>query len=101
MRFVAQAFVKLMEKFTFLEAIAFIVIGVLGIKLTSSLYTHFYPETDLAHAIEGEHTDMLVSIFTVAIFVLPVLSSILFNFPKKNIMEPEVAEAAEDVLDKS
>ncbi len=101
MRFVAQAFVKLMEKFTFLEAIAFIVIGVLGIKLTSSLYTHFYPETDLAKAIEGEHTDMLVSIFTVAIFVLPVLSSILFNFPKKNIIEPEVAEAAEDVLDKS
>ncbi len=44
---------------------------------------------------------MLVSIFTVAIFVLPVLSSILFNFPKKNIIEPEVAEAAEDVLDKS
>lgn len=101
MRFVAQAFVKLMEKFTFLEAIAFIVIGVLGIKLTSSLYTHFYPQTALAHAIEGEQTDMYVSIFTVAIFVLPVLSSLLFNFPKKNIMEPEVAEAAEDVLDKS
>lgn len=101
MRFVAQAFVKLMEKFTFLEAIAFIVIGVLGIKLTSSLYTHFYPETPLAHAIEGEHTDMAVSIFTVAIFILPVLSSLLFNYPKKNIMEPEVAEAAEDVLDKS
>jgi predicted tellurium resistance membrane protein TerC len=32
MRFVAQAFVKLMEKFTFLEAIAFIVIGVLGLS---------------------------------------------------------------------
>jgi YkoY family integral membrane protein len=101
MRFVAQAFVKLMEKFTFLEAIAFIVIGVLGIKLTSSLYTHFYPDTTLAHAIEGEQTDMYVSIFTVGIFVLPVLSSLLFNFPKKNIMEPEVAESAEDVLDKS
>lgn len=101
MRFVAQAFVKLMEKFTFLEAIAFIVIGVLGIKLTSSLYTHFFSETSLAHAIEGEQMDMYVSIFTVAIFVLPVLSSLLFNFPKKNIMEPEVAEAAEDVLDKS
>jgi len=101
MRFVAQAFVKLMEKFTFLEAIAFIVIGVLGIKLTSSLYTHFFPDTTLAHAIEGEQTDMYVSIFTVGIFIIPVLSSILFNFPKKNIIEPEVAEAAEDVLDKS
>ena len=101
MRFVAQAFVKLMEKFTFLEAIAFIVIGVLGIKLTSSLFTHFYPGSPVSHAIEGEQTDMYVSIFTVAIFILPVLSSLLFNFPKKNIMEPEIAEAAEDVLDKS
>jgi YkoY family integral membrane protein len=101
MRFVAQAFVKLMEKFTFLEAIAFIVIGVLGVKLTSSLYTHFFPDTTLAHAIEGEQMDMYVSIFTVGIFIIPVLSSLLFNFPKKNIMEPEVAEAAEDVLDKS
>ena len=101
MRFVAQAFVKLMEKFTFLEAIAFIVIGVLGIKLTSSLYTHFDKDSPLAHAIEGEQMDMYVSIFTVAIFILPVLSSLLFNYPKKNIMEPEVAEAAEDVLDKS
>jgi len=101
MRFVAQAFVKLMEKFTFLEAIAFIVIGVLGIKLTSSLYTHFDKDSPLAHAIEGEQMDMYVSIFTVAIFILPVLSSLVFNYPKKNIMEPEVAEAAEDVLDKS
>ena len=96
MRFVAQAFVKLMEKFTFLEAIAFIVIGVLGIKLTSSLYTHFYPNTTLAHAIEGEQTDLFVSIFTVAIFILPVLSSLLFNFPKKSIIEPDVAESVKD-----
>lgn len=100
MRFVAQAFVKLMEKFTFLETIAFIVIGLLGIKLSSSLYTHFYPETPLAKAIEGEKTDLFVSLFTVAIFILPVLSSLLFNFPKKNIIEPEVAESADDVSDK-
>lgn len=101
MRFVAQAFVKLMEKFTFLETIAFIVIGVLGVKLSASLYTHFLPETGLAHAIEGEKTDLFVSIFTVAIFILPVLSSLLFNFPKRNVIEPEVAESAEKVLDKS
>lgn len=98
MRFVAQGFVKLMEKFTFLESIAFIVIGVLGIKLASSLYTHFYPGTPIAEAIEGEKTDLFVSIFTVAIFVLPVLSSLLFNFPKKHIAEPEVAKRADDVL---
>lgn len=101
MRFVAQAFVKLMEKFTFLETIAFIVIGVLGLKLSSSIYTHFYPETPLAHAIEGEQTDLFVSIFTVAIFVIPVITSLLFNFPKRHTIEPEVAEKAEKVLDKS
>ena len=85
MRFVAQAFVKLMEKFTFLETVAFIVIGVLGIKLTSSLFTHFYPESPVSHLIEGEKTDLFVSIFTVAIFLIPVFTSLLFNFPKKHI----------------
>jgi len=100
MRFVAQAFVKLMEKFTFLETIAFIVIAVLGVKLASSLITHFYPESPISRVIEGEKTDLFVSIFTVAIFVLPVLSSLLFNYPKKHIAEPEISEKAGDILDK-
>lgn len=101
MRFVAQAFVKLMEKFTFLETVAFIVIGVLGVKLTSSLVTHFYPESPISKILEGEKTDLFVSIFTVAIFILPVLSSLLFNFPKKHLTDHTVADDAEDVLDKS
>lgn len=101
MRFVAQAFVKLMEKFTFLETVAFIVIGVLGIKLTASLYVHFYPGSAVSEAISGEKADIFTSVFTVAIFIIPVLTSIFFNFPKRHIIEPEVAEAAEDVLDKS
>ena len=84
MRFVAQAFVKLMEKFTFLETIAFVVIGVLGLKLSSSVFTHFAPESAISRVIEGERTDLFVSIFMVAIFVLPVLSSLLFNFPKQH-----------------
>jgi YkoY family integral membrane protein len=83
MRFVAQAFVKLMEKFSFLETVAFIVIGVLGIKLTLSIFTHFYPESAFSRILEGEQTDMFVSIFTVAIFILPVLTSLLFNYPAK------------------
>jgi YkoY family integral membrane protein len=101
MRFVAQAFVKLMEKFTFLETIAFLVIGLLGIKLTASLYTHFYKGTPAADFIESEKMDLFVSLFTVAIFILPVLSSLFFNFPKRHVIEPEVAERADDVLDKS
>ncbi|HTE00645.1 MAG TPA: TerC family protein [Mucilaginibacter sp.] len=101
MRFVAQAFVKLMEKFTFLETVAFVVIGVLGIKLSVSLYTHFSPGTPAAEMLEGKHVDIFVSVFTVAVFVIPVLTSLLFNFPKRNFTEPRVAEYAEDVLDKS
>ncbi|WP_158799568.1 TerC family protein [Pedobacter sp. L105] len=87
MRFVAQAFVGLMEKFTFLETVAFIVIGVLGIKLTASLFTHFSPDSTIAHIVEGEKTDLFVSVFTVAVFILPVLSSLLFNYPKKQIVD--------------
>ena len=90
MRFVAQAFVRLMEKFAFLETIAFIVIGVLGIKLASSLFTHFYPNGPVSKAIEGEQADLFVSIFTVAIFVVPVITSLLFNFPKRHAL-PENA----------
>ncbi|WP_428328140.1 TerC family protein [Mucilaginibacter sp.] len=101
MRFVAQAFVKLMEKFTFLETVAFIVIGVLGIKLSSSIYIHFYPDATFSKMMEGEKADIITSVFTVSIFLIPVITSLLFNFPKKNIIEPEIAEAAEDVLDKS
>ncbi|WP_374950422.1 DUF475 domain-containing protein [Mucilaginibacter sp.] len=101
MRFVAQAFVKLMEKFTFLETVAFVVIGVLGLKLMASLYVHFFPGNILTEILEGEIADIAVSIFTVSVFVVPVLTSLLFNFPKRNIIEPEVAESAEGVLDKS
>ncbi len=101
MRFVAQAFVKLMEKFTFLETVAFVVIGVLGIKLTASLYTHFYPGTAFSEILEGKKTDLFVSLFTVAVFLVPVVTSLLFNFPKRHAIEPEITKDAEDVLDKS
>lgn len=82
MRFVAQAFVKLMERFAFLETIAFLVIGVLGIKLTASVYSHFYKDTSLAQVLDGEAADIFVSVFTVTLFIVPVLTSVLFNFPK-------------------
>jgi len=100
MRFVAQTFVRLMEKFSFLETIAFVVIAVLGIKLTSSIFTHFAPESPISHFIEGEETDLFVSIFTVAIFVLPILSSWLFNYPKRSKKDTVIADQAEDVVEK-
>lgn len=99
MRFVAQGFVKLMEKFPFLETLAFIVIGVLGLKLLASLYTHYAGGSALARFIDSESLDLLVSVFTVAIFIVPVFTSYLFNYPRKNIGDAEVAVSAEYVLE--
>lgn len=98
MRFVAQGFVDLMEKFPFLETIAFIVIGVLGLKLFASLYTHFYHSSPVAEFIESEKMDLFVSIFTVAIFIIPVATSYFFNFPKKETGVAGMSESAEDLL---
>jgi YkoY family integral membrane protein len=85
MRFIAQWFVKLMEKYSFLETAAFIVIGILGLKLALSLYEHFYPEAGLSKFLSSHTADLGISALTVAIFFVPILTSILFNFPKKNV----------------
>jgi len=101
MRFVAQGFVSLMEKYPFLETCAFIVIAILGIKLTLSIYTHFQPCSQLSLFLEGEHAcleakgqpiptghamvwgDIVTSILTVAIFLVPILFSSAFGGKKK------------------
>lgn len=83
MRFVAQGFVKLMEKYPFLETSAFVVIAVLGIKLLSSLYEHYYPETAATEFLKSHEADWATSIITVSIFFVPVISSFLFNYPKR------------------
>jgi YkoY family integral membrane protein len=83
MRFIAQWFVKLMETYSFLHTAAFVVIGILGLKLLLSLFEHFYPESCISRFLGSESADTLVSILTVAIFFIPILTSLLFNFPKK------------------
>jgi YkoY family integral membrane protein len=81
MRYVAQGFVKLMENYPFLETAAFVVIGVLGLKLTSSFFCHFYEQNFICKFLEGEEADMYISLLTVAIFVAPVITSYFFNYP--------------------
>jgi len=102
MRFVAQGFVRLMEHYPFLESCAFLVIGILGVKLLLSFYTHYYPCAPLTLFLEGNHEclhaqgspipqgmheiangDILTSILTLGIFILPILSSLLFNYPRR------------------
>lgn len=101
MRFVAQGFVKLMEKYPFLNVCAYTVIALLGVKLTLSLVSHYYPCSGFAEFLDGpqscleahgqhlpigEHTlvpgDILASAISIAIFIVPILTSVLFNFPK-------------------
>lgn len=83
MRFVAQGFVKLLEKYPFLEGCAYIVIAILGLKLSASLVTHFYPESGFTKALESHHADWITSIITICTFFIPVTTCALFDVPKK------------------
>lgn len=83
MRFIAQWFVKLMERYSFLETSAFVVIGILGVKLLLSLYEHFYPESDWSKFLGSHVADVAVSIITVLVFFVPMLTSSLLDFPRK------------------
>jgi len=87
MRFIAQWFVKLMEKYNFLETAAFVVIAILGVKLLLSIYEHFYPVTELSKFLSSHAADITISVLTVAIFFVPIITSSLFNFPKKQVQE--------------
>ena len=103
MRFVAQSFVKLIENFPFLEGTAFIVIGILGLKLVLSFVCdQFYKVTtacdncdtcdcylgsSFCSMFNGEKADLVISLLTVAVFVLPIITSILFNFPHRHKTE--------------
>jgi YkoY family integral membrane protein len=81
MRFVAQGFVRLMERYTFLNTCAFIVIGILGLKLSLSVIEYIYPASILSRFIVGHDSDVITTGLTIAIFFVPVMTSTLFNFP--------------------
>ncbi len=83
MRFVAQWFVTLLEKYPFLEKSAFLVIGLLGIKLFIALPCHFMKDHHMAVWLEGETADMIVSVITASFFFIPILTSRFFGWPKR------------------
>ncbi|TLU82249.1 MAG: DUF475 domain-containing protein [Chlorobium sp.] len=86
MRFVARGFIRLMESYPFLQSSAFIVIGLLGIKLSLSAAEHLLPDAPFFRFIEGNEADIITSGVTVAVFLLPIVTRLLFNFPsKKNL----------------
>lgn len=85
MRFVAQSFVKLMETYSFLENTAFMVIGILGLKLLVSSIIDYSGNKELAEIVNGHKADMIFSIITASFFFVPLLTSMAFNFPKKAV----------------
>jgi YkoY family integral membrane protein len=88
MRFVAQGFVKLMENFPFLETAAYVVIGILGVKLVSASLCHQYMrDSAMDKFLEGDLANLLTSAMTIGIFAIPLATSALFNFPRKAVKE--------------
>ncbi len=73
MRLVAQAFVLLMGKFPFLETAAFVVIGILGLKLVLSLVEHLAPTHPASRFLASEAADVGLTVLTVATFGVPLL----------------------------
>lgn len=90
MRFVAQGFVRLMEKYPFLNTSAYLVIGILGLKLLLSTYAHFNPCSSFSIFLEGDNScfanqgkivqshgvvwgDMITSLLSIGMFILPIL----------------------------
>jgi len=73
----------LLERYPFLETSAFLVIGLLGLKLSASLICHFFKGNYWADLIESEAADLVVSIVTAGFFFIPILSSRLFGWPTR------------------
>ena len=73
MRFVAQAFVLLMGRFPFLETSAYVLIGILGVKLMLSLFEHFQPTHSFSVFLGSHAADWALTVITVAVFAVPVL----------------------------
>ena len=102
MRFVTGFFVKLMARFPFLETCAYLIISVLGVKLLLSGASHFLPCSRFALFMDGNTEclaarglpqptgeppktpgDMVMSALSLAVFILPLITSALFNKPAK------------------
>jgi YkoY family integral membrane protein len=82
MRFAAQGFVKLMHKYPFLEKCAYIVIGILGVKLILSVPRHFTVEGNPVHDfLASKYFDLGTSVITLLIFIVPVIAYRIKNRP--------------------
>ena len=82
MRLVAQAFVLLLARYPFLETAAFLIIGVLGLKLLLSVLGHVWPGNAVSRALDSDMAEVALTAFTVGVMGVPWLTSLLFNVPR-------------------
>ncbi len=82
MRIVAGYFVKLMERFPFLDSVAFFIIGILGLRLCLDFGCIYMPDNLFCQFMKTEESDFYFSASTIIVFVLPIIFSLLFGFPK-------------------
>lgn len=76
MRFVAQYFAYLMAKFPSLETSAYVVIGLLGIKMIATGMVRVIPEYDTLNEIVGSRTfDLSFSGLMLLVFFMPLFRS--------------------------
>lgn len=73
MRFVAQSFVKIMEKYPSLENTTYIVIALLGFKLVVSGICDYIPGNPISPVLNSHTLDLCFSIGILGIFFLPIL----------------------------
>ena len=89
MRLVAQSFVGLLERFPFLDKVAFLVIGILGLKLVSSFVCSYWKETFICSILEHHNSDIVLSLGTVLMFVISIVLSLMFPRKRKAKKEKE------------
>lgn len=75
MRFVAQYFSNLLLQFPTLENSAFIVILLLGIKMSLAGIFDFFPNTFLHKLLNNHNTDLFFSLITLSVFIFPIIKT--------------------------
>jgi len=73
MRFVAQYFSQILQKYPTLEGSAFIVILLLGLKMLLAGIMDFFPQYKLHGWLNNHYTDLVFSVVTMSVFLFPII----------------------------